>query len=97
MGCINRLPPEGHFKANLHLGGRAETTVLSNVEKKICKSLEGILKNEKLFFVGIDLIDETLTEINVTSPTCVKEIDQVVELDIPGKLIESLLKKLPQH
>ena len=55
------------------------------------------LFKESLIFVGIDVIGDFLTEINVTSPTCVKEIDQVVDLDIPGKLIESLLKKLPQH
>ena len=93
VGCINRIPPEGHFKANLHLGGRAETTVLSNVEKKICKSLEGILKNEKLFFVGIDLIDETLTEINVTSPTGIVQIKELSGINIAEKIWAKLIAK----
>ena len=93
VGCINRLPPKGHFKANLHLGGRAEATELSNAEKKICKSLKRILKNEKLFFVGIDLIDETLTEINVTSPTGIVQIKELSGINIAEKIWAKLIAK----
>ena len=93
MGFINRIPPKGHFKANLHLGGKAEATELSNKEKKICKSLKRILKNEKLFFVGIDLIDETLTEINVTSPTGIVQIKELSGINIAEKIWAKLIAK----
>ena len=93
VGCINRIPPKGHFKANLHLGGKAEATELSNTEKKICKSLKRILKNEKLFFVGIDLIDETLTEINVTSPTGIVQIKELSGINIAEKIWDKLIAK----
>ena len=93
VGFINRIPPKGHFKANLHLGGRAEATQLSNKEKKICKSLKKILKNEKLFFVGIDLIDETLTEINVTSPTGIVQIKELSGINIAKKIWDKLIAK----
>ena len=91
VGYINRIPPKGHFKANLHLGGRAEATQLSNKEKKICKSLKKILKKEKLFFVGIDLIDETLTEINVTSPTGIVQIKELSGVNIAKIIWDKLI------
>ena len=93
VGFINRIPPKGHFKANLHLGGKAETTELSNKEKKISKSLKKILKKEKLFFVGIDLIDETLTEINVTSPTGIVQIKELSGINIAEKIWDKLIAK----
>ncbi len=93
VGFINRIPPKGDFKANLHLGGRAEATVLSNKEKQICRSLKRILINEKLFFVGIDLIDETLTEINVTSPTGIVQIKELSGINIAEKIWSKLIAK----
>ena len=93
VGLINRVPPKGHFKANLHLGGRAEATILSSKEKKICESLKKILINEKLFFVGIDLINETLTEINVTSPTGIVQIKELSGINIAEKIWDKLIAK----
>ena len=90
-GIINRIPPKGHFKANLHLGGRAEATALSDKEKQICNSLKKILINEKLFFVGIDLINETLTEINVTSPTGIVQIKELCGTNIAKKIWDKLI------
>ena len=77
----------------MHLGGRAEVTILSNKEKKICKSLKRILINEKLFFVGIDLINETLTEINVTSPTGIVQIKELSGVNIAEKIWDKLIAK----
>tara|TARA_Y100001954_G_scaffold44360_1_gene46296 strand:- start:70 stop:1020 length:951 start_codon:yes stop_codon:yes gene_type:complete len=91
VGIINRIPPKGHFKANLHLGGRAEATDLSDKEKKICNSLKKILIREKLFFVGIDLINETLTEINVTSPTGIVQIKELCGTNIAKKIWDKLI------
>ena len=82
FGVLNRIPKSGEFKANLHLGGRAAKTSLTGRENDICKHLEPFLKINKLFFVGIDLIDEKLTEINVTSPTGMTQINQLYSVNL---------------
>jgi len=92
-GIINRIPPKGEFKANLHLGGKAEAIGLSNKEKEICKSLKKTLINEKLFFVGIDLINEKLTEINVTSPTGIVQIKELSGINVAKKMWDKLIAK----
>ena len=93
-GVVNRIPKKGEFKANLHLGGKAEASNLSNKEKKICLAIKKTLKREKLFFVGIDLINEKLTEINVTSPTGIVQIQNISGIDIAKKLWIKLLDKV---
>ena len=92
-GVINRIPKKGEFKANLHLGGEAKQTTLTKKEKKICMEIKKTLKKEKLFFVGIDLINEKLTEINVTSPTGIVQILNLSGIDLAKKLWQKLLKK----
>ena len=91
---INRIPKKGEFKANLHLGGEAKPTTLTKKEKKICMEIKKTLKKEKLFFVGIDLINEKLTEINVTSPTGIVQILNLSGIDLAKKLWQKLLKKM---
>ena len=93
-GVINRIPKKGEFKANLHLGGQAKQTTLTKKEKKICVEIKKTLKKEKLFFVGIDLINEKLTEINVTSPTGIVQILNLSGIDLAKKLWQKLLKKM---
>lgn len=93
-GVINRIPKKGEFKANLHLGGEAKQTTLTKKEKKICMEIKKTLKKEKLFFVGIDLINEKLTEINVTSPTGIVQILNLSGIDLAKKLWQKLLKKM---
>ena len=93
-GVINRIPKKGEFKANLHLGGEAKQTTLTKKEKKICMEIRKTLKKEKLFFVGIDLINEKLTEINVTSPTGIVQILNLSGIDLAKKLWQKLLKKM---
>ena len=92
-GVINRIPKKGEFKANLHLGGQAKQTTLTKKEKKICVEIKKTLKKEKLFFVGIDLINEKLTEINVTSPTGIVQIEELMGINLASKLWEKLLNK----
>ena len=94
FGVLNRIPKSGEFKANLHLGGRAAKTSLTGRENNICKHLEPFLKINKLFFVGIDLIDEKLTEINVTSPTGVTQINQLYSVNLSKVFWRKLLKKI---
>ncbi len=93
-GSINRIPKEGEFKANLHLGGKAEKTTLTKKEEKICSTIKKTLRQEKLFFVGIDLINEKLTEINITSPTGIVQIFDLSGINIAKKLWKKLLNKV---
>lgn len=92
VGCVNRVPIKGSFIANLHLGSKAEKTNLTAKEIQICKKLEPSLKQNGFFFVGIDVIDQKLTEINVTSPTGIKQINQLSGLRIEEKFWDEVLK-----
>ena len=73
-GAINRVPPEGEARANLHVGARAEAARLTEREQEICATIGPELKARGLIFTGIDVIGDWLTEINVTSPTGIQEI-----------------------
>jgi glutathione synthase len=92
VGLINRIPQRGQYKANLNLGGKAEISELSKKESEICRKIKPFLLKNKLFFVGIDLIDEKLTEINVTSPTGIVQIQQLTGVNIAKRLWDKLLK-----
>jgi len=91
ISLINRVPPKGLYKANLHLGGKAEVSTLTKKELGICKRLKPFLLKNNLFFVGIDLIDEKLTEINVTSPTGIVQIQELTGINIAEHLWRKLL------
>jgi glutathione synthase len=73
-GALNRIPAAGEARANLHVGGRAERATLNRREHDICEAIGPILRDQGLIFVGIDVIGDWLTEINVTSPTGLQEI-----------------------
>ena len=75
FGSVARIPQEGNLKANFHAGGKARKTDLVYRDKEIIKNLGPKLKEHNLFFVGIDIIGNYLTEINVTSPTGLKQIN----------------------
>jgi glutathione synthase len=75
-GAVNRIPPPGDARANLHVGGRAEKATLDRRDLEICEALGPVLQAQGLVFVGIDVIGGWLTEINVTSPTGLQEIDR---------------------
>tara|TARA_B100000131_G_scaffold136541_1_gene133165 strand:+ start:10298 stop:11221 length:924 start_codon:yes stop_codon:yes gene_type:complete len=91
LGAINRIPKEGDFRSNLALGGKPEKSNLSEKEKIICKELSVQLKNEGLFFVGIDVINGMLSEINVTSPTGLREIEKFSNQSISDEIINKLI------
>ena len=74
MGAINRVPASGEARSNMHVGGRPEKTVLTAREREICAAIGPTLREQGLIFVGIDVIGDWLTEINVTSPTGLQEI-----------------------
>jgi glutathione synthase len=74
MGAVNRVPAQGDARSNMHVGGRAEKSTITPREHEICARIGPYLRDHGLLFVGIDVIGDYLTEINVTSPTGLQEI-----------------------
>ena len=89
---INRIPQGGDFRSNLAMGGKAEPTLLTEKEKSICSELSQHFKDEGLFFVGIDVINGMLSEINVTSPTGLREIENLSNKNVSEEVIEKLVE-----
>ena len=95
--CIrdsNRRPKEGDFRSNLALGGKAEITKLTPKEIEICNQLKHSLQEEGLFFVGIDVIGGMLSEINVTSPTGIREVENLMNVPLADQVIDYLIDHL---
>jgi glutathione synthase len=92
--ALARIPATGETRGNLAAGGRGEGLPLSERDYWICEQVGPTLKKKGLVFVGIDVIGDYLTEINVTSPTCIRELDQQFSLDIAGELMECIAEKL---
>jgi glutathione synthase len=88
---LARIPREGEFRANLAVGGRGVASLLTAREREICAQVGPVLRDMGLHFVGLDVIGGYLTEINVTSPTCIRELDAAHGLDIAGRLLDALL------
>jgi len=91
LGAVNRMPAAGEFRSNLAVGGSPEATELTERERQICAELTSALRAEGLFFVGIDVIDGRLSEINVTSPTGVREVDRLSGIPLADQTMERLL------
>ena len=94
LGAINRLPPSGEFRANMHIGGVATKTDLTEREKEICVALRPVLRERELLFAGIDIIDGWLTEINVTSPTGLRELSRFEGFCAAGRVWEVISEKI---
>ena len=92
--ALARIPQPGDVRANLATGGVGQGIALSERDHWICKQVGPRLKEEGLLFVGLDVIGDYLTEINVTSPTCIRELDAQFKLDIGGQLMDSIEAKL---
>ena len=91
LGAVNRVPRGGEFRSNLALGGSPESAELSEAEQRICAELAPALRQNGLFFVGIDVIDGRLSEINVTSPTGVREVERLSGIPLADLTLERLL------
>jgi glutathione synthase len=89
-GAVNRIPPAGDARANLHVGGRAERATLSRRDLEICEALGPVLREQGLVFVGIDVIGDWLTEINVTSPTGLQEINRFDGARLEAKIWDAI-------
>ena len=92
--ALARIPQPGETRGNLAAGGRAEGVPLSERDRWICQQVGPVMKEMGLIFVGIDVIGDYLTEINVTSPTCIRELDRIYGLDIAGELMQCIEEKL---
>ncbi len=93
--ALARIPQGDEIRGNLAAGGRGEARSLTDRDRWICQQVGPKLKEMGLIFVGIDVIGDYLTEINVTSPTCIRELDAAYGLDIAGQLLDRLASRLP--
>ncbi|WP_026872274.1 glutathione synthase [Inquilinus limosus] len=90
VGAVSRMPAEGEARANLHVGGRAQKTTLTEREREICARIGPDLRATGQIFVGIDVIGDYLTEINVTSPTGIHEINRLDGVKIEATLWDAI-------
>ena len=88
--ALARIPRSGETRGNLAAGGTARAQPLSDRDREICDRVGPTLVEKGLHFVGLDVIGDYLTEINVTSPTCIRELDRACDLDIAADFIDSL-------
>ncbi|MBK1873292.1 glutathione synthase [Marinobacter sp. 1-3A] len=91
---LARIPSQGENRGNLAAGGRGEGRELTDRDREICARVAPVIKEKGLMFVGLDVIGDYLTEINVTSPTCIRELDDTFGTDIGGMLIDAIAKRL---
>lgn len=90
VGAINRVPAEGETRSNMHVGGRPEKVGLTEREREICAAIGPTLRENGQVFVGIDVIGGWLTEINVTSPTGIQELERFDGINVAGKIWDVL-------
>ena len=86
VGAINRVPAQGETRSNMHVGGRPEKVALDERDLEICAAIGPLLKEKGQVFVGIDVIGGNLTEINVTSPTGIQELERFDNINVAEKI-----------
>ena len=95
--CLARIPTGSDFRGNLAAGGRGVVQPLSERDMWIAQQVAPTLKERGLIFVGLDVIGDYLTEINVTSPTCIREIDNAEGTQVGERLIKAISARLDQQ
>lgn len=90
VGAINRVPAKGEVRSNMHVGGRPEKSVLTDRDREICARIGPKLREHGQIFVGIDVIGGFMTEINVTSPTGIQELERFDGVNIAAKIWEAI-------
>ncbi|MEM8576421.1 MAG: glutathione synthase [Pseudomonadota bacterium] len=93
VGAINRVPAAGETRSNMHVGGRPEKIGLTERDREICSAIGPLLKERGQVFVGIDVIGTYLTEINVTSPTGIQELERFDGVNVAAKVWEAIEAK----
>lgn len=94
VGAVNRIPAQGEARSNMHVGGKPMKCELTSRDREICEIIGPSLKEKGLLFVGIDVIGNYLTEINVTSPTGVQELSRFEDTNIASLIWDAIEKKL---
>ena len=94
VGAINRVPKAGEIRSNMHVGGKAQPAKLSQRDREICSAIGPTLKSKGQVFVGIDVIGDYLTEINVTSPTGIQELERFDNVNIAEMIWLAVEEKL---
>lgn len=89
--ALARIPAKGSVRGNLAAGGQGKGNALDEHDLKICQAVSPFLKQHGLYFVGLDVIGRYLTEINVTSPTCLRELENIYQIPFSKQIMESLL------
>lgn len=92
--ALARIPTGDETRGNLAAGGRGEGVDLSKRDFWICEQVGPALREQGLMFVGLDVIGDYLTEINVTSPTCIRELDSIYNADIAGQFLDAVVRRL---
>lgn len=92
--ALARIPKSGDFRGNLAAGGSGKGVELTKRDRWICERVAPVLKQKGLVFVGLDVIGDYLTEINVTSPTCIRELDAIYNIDIAGQLLDAVERRV---
>ena len=95
VGAVNRIPKDGETRSNFHVGGSAAKTSLTSRDIEICTAIGPELRRRGLLFVGIDIIGDYMTEINVTSPTGIREIQRLTGVNIAALTWDSIESKHP--
>ncbi len=95
--CLARIPQGTDFRGNLAAGGRGEGRPLSDRDRWIAAQVGPELKRRNMIFVGLDVIGDYLTEVNVTSPTCIRELDKQFGLNIAGQMFDAIEVRLERH
>ena len=90
VGAINRIPAAGETRSNMHVGGRPEKVDLTDRDREICAAIGPLLREKGQVFVGIDVIGDWLTEINVTSPTGIQELERFDGTNVAAKIWEAI-------
>ena len=94
VAALNRIPPEGESRSNMHIGGRPEASSLDDDDMRIAEAIGPVLRERGLLFAGIDVIGGCLTEINVTSPTGIREIERLSGIDVAPLVWDAIEAKL---
>jgi glutathione synthase len=94
VGAINRVPAAGEARSNMHVGGRAEKSSLTRRDREICDAIGPVLRDRGMIFVGIDVIGNYLTEINVTSPTGLQEINRFDKVVLEDRIWDAIEQRL---
>ncbi len=97
LGAVLRVPRANEARSNIHVGGEAVKAAVSPRDREICETLKPSLQQLGLWFVGLDVIGDWLTEVNVTSPTCVQEINRLDGVKLESQVIDFVEKRAREH